>query len=128
LRKFKEALNIYFKLDALEGENVKVWRAITWCSFVSGNVKQADYYVSKLIETGSNAQDFMNAAHIAWCQKKHTEAIKLYRKSIELQENNRDLFLGAFNEDKSYLIANGIDKDEIPLMLDALLVAVSSKQ
>ncbi len=128
LRKFKEALNIYFKLDALEGENVKVWRAITWCSFVSGNVKQADYYVSKLIETEPNVQDFMNAAHIAWCQKKHTEAINLYRKTIELHENKHDLFLGAFNEDKSYLIANGIDKDEIPLMLDALLVAVSNKQ
>ena len=126
LRKFKEALNIYFKLDALEGENVKVWRAIVWCSFVSGNVKQADYYVGKLIENEPNAQDFMNAAHIAWCQKKHSEAINLYRKSIESQQNNHDLFLGSFNDDKPYLIANGIDKDEIPLMLDA--ISVSSKQ
>ena len=123
LKKFKEALNIYFKLDAIEGDNEKVWRAITWCSFVSGNLKQADYYLGKLLENEPNALDFMNAAHVVWCQKDHTKAISLYQKSIELQENNRDLFLSTFNEDKSYLIANGVDKDEIPLMLDALLVS-----
>jgi tetratricopeptide (TPR) repeat protein len=122
LRKFKEALSIYFKLDALEGENVKVWRAISWCSFVSGNIQQAQYYVGKLLENDDpTAQDYLNAAHVAWCQHKITNAIEFYRKSLNLQQDNWDVFLETFNEDKSYLIANGIDTDEIPLMVDALV-------
>ena len=69
----------------------------------------------------------MNMAHIAWCQGEHTVAIRYYRKSIEIPGSNWDLFLASFNEDKPYLITNGIAKDEIPLLLDALLSEVIGK-
>lgn len=121
LKRNKEALSVYFKLDALEDENVKVWRAISWCSFVSGNPQQADYYLNKILDMEPTPQDYLNAGHVAWCQRKIVEAIDFYRKSLNLQQNNRDVFLDAFNDDKVFLIANGIDKDEIPLMLDALM-------
>ncbi|MFA6580962.1 MAG: CDC27 family protein [Paludibacter sp.] len=120
LRKFKEALNIYFKLDAESDENVKVWRAISWCSFVSGNIKQSDYYLQKLIDSEPNAADFLNAGHVAWCEHRLTDAVKYYRESLTLQQNNWDQFLKSFNKDKPYLIANGIYEDEIPLLLDEL--------
>ena len=120
LSKYKEALNIFFKLDALEGDDVKVWCGISWSSFVLGNLQQADYYSKKLLVADPNAHDFLNAGHIAWCQRRLSDAITLYRKSLEMQQNNRSIFLEALNDDKTYLIANGIDKDEIPLMLDAL--------
>ena len=124
LGKFKDALTIYFKLDALEAENPKIWRAISWCSFVTGNVKQAAYYANKLLEAEPNAHDYMNMAHITWCKGEHTAAIEYYKKSLEIFDNSWDLFIATFNEDKPYLIANDIDKDEIPLMLDALLIPV----
>ena len=123
LRKFKEALNSYFKLDALEGENIKVWRAILWCSFVSGNIQQAQYYVNKLMDNlEPTSQDYLNAGHVAWCQRKIKEAIEFYRKSLNLHQNNWEIFLETFNEDKLYLIANGIDKDEIPLLVDTIVI------
>jgi len=122
LHKFKEALNVYFKLDALEGDNIKVWRAICWCSFVSGNIKQAQYYVNKLLEnTEPTSQDYLNAGHVAWCQRKMNDAIEYYRTSLDLQLNNWEIFIETFNDDKAYLIANGIDADEIPLMIDSLV-------
>jgi tetratricopeptide (TPR) repeat protein len=120
LGKYKEALNVYFKLDALGDENVKVWRAIVWCSFISGNIKQADYYIKKILENEPNAQDYLNAGHIAWCQHNLTEALEFYRKNLNLKQNNWELFLEAFNEDKSYLISNGIDTDEISLFIDEM--------
>ena len=127
LKKFRDALNIYFKLDALEEDNIKVWRAICWCSFVSGNTQQADYYINKLLVNEPIAQDYLNAGHVAWCQRKIPKAIEYYRKSINLQQNNRELFLDAFKDDKVYLIENGIDKYEIPLMLDVLFSETSVK-
>ena len=122
LGKYKEALSIYFKLDAENGENVKVWRAIIWCAFVSGNIQKADYYANKILENEPSAQDYLNAGHIAWCQHRLTDVVDLYRKSSESQGNDWELFFGKFNEDKQYLISNGIDADEIPLMLDSLMI------
>jgi len=120
LGKFKDALNVYFKLDALKDENVKVWRAISWCLFISGNIKQADYYVNKLLENEPTAHDYLNAGHVSWCLRRLPEAIEFYRKSINLHQDNWDLFMESFNEDKQFLIANGIDADEIPLFIDEL--------
>jgi tetratricopeptide (TPR) repeat protein len=120
LGKFKEALNIYYKIDSLEEDNVKVWRAVSWCSFVLGNIKESDYYLKKLLANDPTAHDYLNAGHVALCRRQIAESIDLYRKSLNLQQSNRDLFLEAFNADKSFLIKNGIDQDEIPLLLDSL--------
>ena len=122
LGKYKEALSVYYKLDALGGDNVKVWRAISWSSFISGNLQQAEYYVKKLLENEPNAHDYLNAGHVSWCQHLLNDAIEFYRKSLDLQQNSWEVFLEAFNEDKSFLIANGIDADEIPLLLDSILI------
>ena len=118
--KYKDALNIYFKIDAQGGENKKVWRAIIWCAFVSGNLQQAEYYIGKVIGLDPTAQDYLNAGHIALCLHNLKSAYELYRKSYDLRQNNWDLFVESFSEDKAYLIANGIDADDIPLLLDAI--------
>lgn len=120
LQKFKEALNVYFKLDAEETENIKVWRAITWCAFVSQNLQQAEYYSEKLTNNNPTVHDYLNAGHIALCQNRLADSLQWYRKCIDLQLNDWDAFIKMFTKDKPYLIANGVDGDEIPLLLDAL--------
>jgi tetratricopeptide (TPR) repeat protein len=120
LGKHKEALKIYFKLDAEQGDNPNIWRAITWCSFVSWNIQKADYYAQKTLQNDPTAHDYLNAGHIAWCQRRMSDVVALYQKSFELQNNNWEVFMKSFNEDKSHLISNGVDGDEIPLMLDIL--------
>lgn len=120
LGKYKEALNIYFRLDAENDGNVKVWRAIIWCAFVSGNISQADYYMDKILDNKPNAHDFLNAGHIAWCKNNLTQAVELYRESRDLQGSTWEQFQESFKDDKPYLLANGIEEDEIPLLLDEL--------
>ncbi len=120
LNRFKEALAIYFKLDALEPDNLKVWRAISWCSFLVGNLKQAEYYINKLIDFEPNTHDYLNAGHIAWCNRKISNALNFYFKSIELSQNEMEAFQQMFKTDEPFLLANGIESYEIPLMIDAL--------
>ncbi len=120
LKKHKEALKVYHRLENIDTENEKVWRAITWCAFESGDIQQADYYIQKLIENKPTTHDYLNAGHIAWCQHKMMDAVEFYTKSLSLMQNNWNLFLESFNNDKSYLLTNGIDVDEIPFMLDSL--------
>lgn len=120
-KNYKEALNIYYKLEAEDNDNVKVLRAISWTLFVSGNIKQAWYYMDKILQISPQAHDYMNAGHIAWCQNQRKETIGHYRKSLDLQQYNWELFLDGFKEDIPYLKSNGVDTNEIPLMLDELL-------
>jgi tetratricopeptide (TPR) repeat protein len=125
LGRFKDALNVYFKLDALGEEDVKVWRAISWCSFVSGNLQQAGYYVTKLLRTAPTAHDYLNAGHVAWCERRLSDAVESYRISLGMKENNFDLFLESIKDDRSYLIANGVEPTEIPLLIDELLYNIA---
>jgi len=115
-------LNIYYKLDANDEADLKVWRAITWCAFVSGNLSQAEYYSQKVIGSEDpNVQDILNAGHIAWCQNKFTQAIENYLKCVEMIQYNWEVFQDMMNEDKPHLLNNGIDVDDYPLMLDELM-------
>ena len=120
LGKHKEALKIYFKLDAEKEENKKVWKAISWCAFVTGNFAQAGYYSEKLIEKEPDLQDFINAGHIEWCKGKTTEALNYYTKSLALFQNDIQEFYNMMLQDKPHLIANGIDENDFPLLLDEL--------
>lgn len=120
LGNYKEALAIYFQLDAELPDQPKIWRAITYSAFVSGNLKSADYYSQKLLESEPTYQDFMLASHVACCQKRKREAVSLYRNCLHSLDNDWKTFLELFNKDKQHLISNGIAADEIPLLLDAV--------
>jgi hypothetical protein len=66
------------------------------------------------------SQDYLNAGHVALCQQKINESIAFYQKSLKLEDNNWDLFVDNFNNDKKYLLNNGIKTDDIPLILDVI--------
>jgi tetratricopeptide (TPR) repeat protein len=118
-KRYQEALNYYFKVE-LATSSPKVWRAIAWCSFLSGKLKQAENYYSKMIEQHPSRLDFLNAGHVAWAQQKRNEALQLYVKSVQLFQQDGEDFYEAFDGDLAQLHETGIAADEIPLMLDKL--------
>jgi tetratricopeptide (TPR) repeat protein len=120
LGNFEEALKYFFKVDYLNPSNQKVWRPIAWCSFVLGKLDQAEKYYHKLLVSGENKHDLLNLGHVLLCQGKRKEAMACYLNSIKQKDNNLELFLMAFEEDKLHLIELGIPKDDIPILLDQL--------
>ncbi len=127
LGKYKDALAIYYKLDAQHpDDNPKVWRAISWVAFVSGNIQQAEYYNHKLLKVEPTASNYLNAGHIAWCKNNLKNAVELYEECCDLMGQNWQVFLDSFTEDKPYLNSNGIEEDEIPLLLDALRMNIDA--
>jgi tetratricopeptide (TPR) repeat protein len=120
LKDHKEALKYYFKVEYLDESNTKVWRPIGWCSFVTGNLDQAEKYYNKILVSSSNKHDLINIGHVFWCKNNRIEALKFYQKAIVQMGNNFNDFFDTFNEDTSYLIKNGVNKEDIPIMLDQL--------
>jgi tetratricopeptide (TPR) repeat protein len=116
---YEEALNSYFKVELSKSEP-KVWRAIAWCSFLSGKKEQAEKYSRKIIEEHATKHDWLNYGHIAWAMGKRTEALNRYAKSVELFRDDHDDFFIAFERDTSYLIKAGIDPMEMAFMIDGL--------
>ncbi len=120
LKQYEKALEYYYKVEFLAEENRKVLRPIAWCSFVLGKLDTARKYFERIIEDEANKFDFMNLGHVEWCLGNRKAAVKNYKLSINRSDNNLKSFLASFEDDKQFLIENGIDGNEIPLLLDYL--------
>lgn len=117
LQRYEEALKLFFKLDFLENNNLKAWRGIGWCSFVSGKYEQAMKYYDRVVSVNPVLVDYLNAGHISWALGHREKAVTLYGKALELSEG-KNAFLELFDKDRPTLIQQGIIEEDIPLMLD----------
>ncbi|WP_346854011.1 tetratricopeptide repeat protein [uncultured Draconibacterium sp.] len=120
LDQFDEALKCYFKVEYLAPGNKKVWKPIAWCSFVAGRKEQAEKYFQKLVDDNPNKHDLMNMGHVQWSLGKRKEALDYYKQSITQTEFTEKEFFEVFNEDLHHLIKQGIEKEDVPIMLDQL--------
>ena len=120
LEQFEEALKTYFKVEYLSPGNKKVWKPIAWCSFVSGKKEQAEKYFQKLIDNEPNKHDLMNMGHVKWSLGDRKEALEYYKKSITQTEFTEKEFFEVFDEDLHHLVAQGINTEDVPIMLDQL--------
>lgn len=100
--------------------NYKVWRPLAWCSFVMGRYEQARKYYDKLIEREPTHHDLISLGHLEWCEGKRNEAIECYRKSLAAGKIDFDEFLAIFDQDRDQLLKQGIDPEEMPILLDRL--------
>lgn len=120
LEEFDEALKCYFKVEYLAPGNKKVWRPIAWCSFVVGKTEQAERYFQKLIDEDPNKHDYMNMGHVQWSLGRRKDALDFYKKSITQTEFTETEFFEVIEEDLHHLLKQGVDKDDVPIMLDQL--------
>jgi Tfp pilus assembly protein PilF len=120
LKVFDHALEHYFKVEFLSPGNKKVMRPIAWCAFATGKLGIASDYSSLILDSEPVAHDYINAGHLALCLGDKPQATLLYKKSLASAEITFAEFLLVFAHDESYLLQNGVEKDEIHLLLDYL--------
>jgi len=58
--------------------------------------------------------------HLEWCEGNRNEAIECYRKSLTAGKIDIEEFLTVFEQDREQLLKQGIDPEEIPILLDRL--------
>ena len=121
MERYDEALQYFFRLDLMKDDkNLKIWRAIGWCSLLCGRWGQAAKYYARIPEKERTADDWLNAGHVAWVSGDVTSATDYYRQSAALYGNHA-AFREAFEKDSSTLVFLGIPSDEIPLMEDLVI-------
>jgi len=120
LSQYEEALKSYYKVEYLSPGNKKIWRPIGWCSFLVGKVEQAEKYYERLINEGPNKYDLLNMGHVQWRLGNRKSALNYYKRSINNPESSEKDFMEAFEEDLHHLIKQGVNPDDVPIMLDQL--------
>jgi len=124
LKNYTEALKCYFKVEYLTKNKEKAWRPIAWCSFLTGKYKEATDYYAKVLENNPIAIDFLNAGHVKLAEGKNKEALKLYRKALDAQDNSSEKFFEMFSADIPDLLQAGVKQENIPILLDCLMYGI----
>lgn len=120
LKQYEEALKSYFKVEYLSPGNKKIWRPIGWCSLLLGKKDQSEHYFRMLVDDTPNKFDLMNMGHVQWCLGKRKTALDFYIRSINDAEMSEEEFMDAFQEDLVHLVRQGVDTEDVPIMLDQL--------
>ncbi len=120
LKEYESALKYYFRVEYMDPGNIKILRPISWCYFALGKVTDSEKYYERLSEEKLKAHDLINKGHLALCKGEKKSAIELYRQSIAGGEINNDDFIRIINEDKGLLFSNGVNPDDLPIILDYL--------
>lgn len=128
LKQYEEALKSYFKVEYLSPGNKKVWRPIGWCSLLTGKKQQSERYFRMLVEDSPNKFDLLNMGHVQWCLGKRKIALDFYKQSINSAEMSENEFMEAFHEDLEHLLRQGVDPDDVPIMLDQLRYSLQKDQ
>lgn len=116
---YERALQYFFRIDLQKEGDLKVWRAIGWYSLACGKLEQSLRYLKKVIEKENNWQDYLNLGHAYLCTKQITEAIQEYNKAAKSCKD-RDVLLQQIREDRFVLFRQGINEEELPLILDLI--------
>jgi tetratricopeptide (TPR) repeat protein len=120
LKEYESALRYYFMVEYKEPGNIKILRPIAWCYFALGRFDDSEKYFERLTDTRLTSHDLINRGHLSLCKGNKKEAAEYYRQSLVLGEITKDDFLRILSEDKTLLIANGVNPDDLPIILDYL--------
>jgi tetratricopeptide (TPR) repeat protein len=116
--KTEEALNLLFKVNLIQPNNTKAWRYIGMFSFFGDKFEQAKKYYDMLTATSdANMDDFLTLGHVEWLLHNLPAALKNYQRSKQFM-GDKTTFIDIFNADLNIILKKGINKDDIPLMLD----------
>jgi tetratricopeptide (TPR) repeat protein len=124
LQRYETALQQYFKIEYRDPENHNVVRPIAWCYFALGEMEKSEKYYKKVLQLNPDFYDFINYGHLKWAMGDRKGASDNYMRSTEFEHFNFTELQKTIEEDLPVLVESGIDRNEIPLMMDYLRYAV----
>ena len=111
---YDEALQVLFRLNYENADDIAVLRALAWTLLCSGKIEQAcNRYAELTAKEGATSEDFLNQGYSQWIAHNIKEAVESFKKSIQLSGNNpEDFWLTEYD----LLTPHGIGNIDISLM------------
>jgi tetratricopeptide (TPR) repeat protein len=124
LRDYETALKYYFRVEYNDPGNLKILRPIAFCYFALGRFSDSEKYYDRLSSGKLNAHDYINKGHLSLCMGRKKEAIDFYRLGINSGEISKEEFMTIFEEDQPLLLSLGVNREDLPILLDYLLFSI----
>lgn len=120
LKQYSNALAYYDELEKQEQGNLRIQRAIVWCSLLSMNLPKADFYLQTIIEEQPEFSDYLNLAYVKWLNKDMLAAVSAIRAAKSMSNMNQQLIFERIQQDAGMLKNAGIVLSDVYLMLESL--------
>ena len=114
----EKALDYFYRIEFADQGSPPAMRAVAWCLLIMGRQDEAAPYYQQLLALEPNAYDYMNAGHLAFLSGDKQQAADHYISSIRERGGDIKSFLKGFASDRKYLLDNGVQSSELPLMVD----------
>ncbi|HZM12860.1 MAG TPA: tetratricopeptide repeat protein, partial [Bacteroidales bacterium] len=124
---YEEALKYYFRIEYQDPGNVKVLRPIAWCYLMTGKFNEAERYFERLAEAGLTPHDLINMGHLALCKANPRKASEYYINALESGKMTVETFINIFNDDTPALTANGVNPEDLPIVIDFVLMSLKGQ-
>lgn len=121
---YKQAIKNYYKVEFLDEKSTRAWRPLAWCLLLAGEFEQSRIYYDKILSDNPSSEDFLNVGHLSLAQKRISEAISFYKRSIDEDVTKVDTLIELLNKDKKYLDEIGVDASLMHFIVDALLYSI----
>lgn len=122
LNEIGDALQCFYHAQYLKPNNMGVLRALAWSELMASNYDKAlNLYREIVSDAGAKASDFLNAAHCAMAVNDMKEAVKFYRKFIDLSpEKDIKTLVLALRDDALATKNLGIKTSDLRLIVDKI--------
>jgi tetratricopeptide (TPR) repeat protein len=124
IRDYETALKYYFRVEYTDPGNLKILRPIAFCYFALGRFGDSEKYYERLSSDKLNAHDYINKGHLSLCSGRKKEAIDFYRLGINSGEISKGEFITIFEDDQALLLSLGVNREDLPILLDYLLFSI----
>ena len=114
----EKALDYFYRIEFADQGSPHGMRPVAWCLLIMGRLDDAAPYFQQLLAKEPNAYDYMNAGHLAFSSGDKQQAADHYISSIRERGGDIKSFLKGFASDRRYLLDNGVQSSELPLMVD----------
>ncbi len=126
LHQYEEAQKHYYKVNYLNENNLSGCRALAWCLLLTRDFEQSRRYYSKIMSLQKGeTSDYLNFGHLCLAENKFEEALSYYYNAYTCLDRNANKFKEIWSNDIPSLIENGLVENDIPLILDSILMKLA---
>lgn len=118
-RKFNDALQQYYTIELKYPDNTRVIRPLAWCLLNTGKAGKAIEYMERLPGEKLSWHDHLNLGHMHWAKGDLSMASSNYLQAGK-HSPGLDELIASFDRDSLMLEKQGVPKEEIAMLKDAL--------
>lgn len=121
LKRYDEALKVFYQLLYVNEHNANALRSIAWCEYMLGDYEKSIDSFSRVIDQFAEPVDYINQGHAYLLSGNYKKCLEVYRHSVSMAKDTVTgikYFLRNIKDDYEQLEEKGCDKTALDIIVD----------